>query len=826
MADIKIASDSGKLYAGANSDLEIYNNDSHSFIANATEGHSIVLRTRASGGSTADAVTIGADKAVALTGSLSVRTDQNSETSISIQNADTTSTGAGHAELLLKNSNGNVGGLRAHTSNFNTSNSSEADGFTIESYRQILHLVASNDKDIKFWNGTSNNVTFKNGGNVGINSSNPGAKLEVAGDTNLIISELFADADLSGAGWTAMESGWAVTGNELVATSCASGNNAYISTTTVVGKIYQLKFCISDHTAGGVTLFTESHATTYNEEGAHSHTFKADATTELIGFKSAGTTTLDIDLISFYEPKLLGIGSTTPSGLLEIKDASGDSDDVTNFAKAVHILADDGEINNSGDIVGMLCFSGRNSGGTGKPVGIISGMSNSTWNESQPHGWGGLNFKVGSGANLVDRMTMNATGVGIGCTPSAVLQVKSPSSRGTGTGIALERTGGSDLVCDLYETSGGQGELILRDVATTNVHLSGNTATDSFILGDFGIGETAPSAPLEITDTGDGIKTMIKLNNNRGGSQVEADGAGILVEGAIVTNSDATTYGRLICQFDNVTQGQIESSWRFKNYVANNETEVLSIAGGNATFTSSATPTLTLYEDNNSTGNLGEIVFSSKDANNNVTTYASILARKDDVTHNSEDGYLRFYTTYNASAGERMRIDQQGQVGIGDAANGAHLHIFADMDNSSSWGIRLDSTVTSGTAYMQQFRDGADEVCGSITIDTSGNGATYTSGSDYRIKTNVEEMSGSIERLEKIKPYKYNAKKNAEGRKLDGFYAHELAEIIPEAVVGEKDEVDEDGEMIIQGVDYGRITPLLVSALQEAIERIKVLENA
>ena len=72
MADIIIDSDSGKFKAGDNLDLEIYNNDSHSYIANATAGHSIVLRTRASGGSTADAVTIDADKNVTIAGNLTV----------------------------------------------------------------------------------------------------------------------------------------------------------------------------------------------------------------------------------------------------------------------------------------------------------------------------------------------------------------------------------------------------------------------------------------------------------------------------------------------------------------------------------------------------------------------------------------------------------------------------------------------------------------------------------------------------------------------------------------------------------------------------------
>ena len=60
---------------------------------------------------------------------------------------------------------------------------------------------------------------------------------------------------------------------------------------------------------------------------------------------------------------------------------------------------------------------------------------------------------------------------------------------------------------------------------------------------------------------------------------------------------------------------------------------------------------------------------------------------------------------------------------------------------------------------------------------------------------------------------------------MDGVLAHELQEVVPYAVTGEKDEVDNKGNIKIQNVDYSKLTPILIKAIQELTERIKTLEN-
>ena len=88
------------------------------------------------------------------------------------------------------------------------------------------------------------------------------------------------------------------------------------------------------------------------------------------------------------------------------------------------------------------------------------------------------------------------------------------------------------------------------------------------------------------------------------------------------------------------------------------------------------------------------------------------------------------------------------------------------------------------------------------------NSATlFTSASDYRLKENIETLPNGLDRLKQLKPVKFKWKEH--DYTSEGFIAHEVQEIYPDAVVGEK-----DGD-VMQSMDYGKITPLLVKAIQE-----------
>ena len=173
--------------------------------------------------------------------------------------------------------------------------------------------------------------------------------------------------------------------------------------------------------------------------------------------------------------------------------------------------------------------------------------------------------------------------------------------------------------------------------------------------------------------------------------------------------------------------------------------------------------------------------------------------------------------------------DVQGSSSIYEACIGLTPYKAAQGGKAISIGldgyrdgiIVVRKNTYSGSAMIfYQTVSGSSQV-GSITMT---NGATaYNTTSDYRLKENIIEMTGSVDRVKQLLPKRFNFKNDTENT-VDGFLAHEAQAIVPESVTGTKDEVDADGNALHQGIDQSKLVPLLVGAIKELTARIEALE--
>ena len=117
----------------------------------------------------------------------------------------------------------------------------------------------------------------------------------------------------------------------------------------------------------------------------------------------------------------------------------------------------------------------------------------------------------------------------------------------------------------------------------------------------------------------------------------------------------------------------------------------------------------------------------------------------------------------------------------------------------------------------------AGSTVGTITVTT---GATsYNTTSDYRLKENVVYDWDATTRLKQLKPARFNFIVDADTT-VDGFLAHEAQAVVPECATGTHNEVDDNGDAVMQGIDQSKLVPLLVKTIQELEARITALENA
>jgi hypothetical protein len=134
---------------------------------------------------------------------------------------------------------------------------------------------------------------------------------------------------------------------------------------------------------------------------------------------------------------------------------------------------------------------------------------------------------------------------------------------------------------------------------------------------------------------------------------------------------------------------------------------------------------------------------------------------------------------------------------------------------SAIWN-RVSTTLSS---TVLQFRNAGVEVG---RISHTNTATSYVTGSDYRLKENPTPMAGALETVTALKPVDFTWK--TDGSSGRGFIAHELQAVVPEAVTGEKDKVDAEGNPEYQGVDASKLVPILVAAIQELSAKVAALE--
>jgi hypothetical protein len=223
-------------------------------------------------------------------------------------------------------------------------------------------------------------------------------------------------------------------------------------------------------------------------------------------------------------------------------------------------------------------------------------------------------------------------------------------------------------------------------------------------------------------------------------------------------------------------------------------------------FATSTTGTNDCYFAANNTGGAFQIGLDNSAGTEFGAAYAGVLYRSGAYP-------INFYTNAN----ERMRIDSSGYVYINTTSYpNASARLGLNFTGGTDYGIGIKNTnASTGTAIT--FNNNSNTQVGAITFTTSA--TTYATSSDYRLKENIVPITGALNKVAQLKPVTYKWK--LDGSNGQGFIAHELQQVVPECVIGEKDAVYEDGSPKYQGID----TSFLVATLTAAIQELKAIND-
>lgn len=511
-------------------------------------------------------------------------------------------------------------------------------------------------------------------------------------------------------------------------------------------------------------------------------------------------------------------------------------------------------------------------------AGDISGVGSNTFIEVDGGG-----FDVYNGSDARFTVNGNTGNVGIGVSsPGAQLEIADSSNASSGLRFTAVNTGNQDTVNMHFQGTAGtapfyisrqstggaeiqlqfDGDLILNGnngdnvgIGTTTpqqqLHVSSNilcggnmyfnTGTSNYISGLGGGLEwyTNSSKIVDITYNGDvEVTNNLDIGNLKSLTWGSLGGVTprLFIKGddkASATGSGSGTGCRLefIGDFNYTTGNNFEGNFVFKN-----DNGISTDATQGVTMD---LVTTSVYPG----GNISKIRFGRDSSmTNSYNRYTGSLEYTS-VTGSSAEEKFDFKVVQNAFMratgtpssgidGIKIGGNVNNQVGYidlwGDSTGNKPFFNVQDNDfqptlSTSNPVIRVQNNFngTNGR-YMMTFQrySTTSSIRGSIL--TTNSGTTYNTSSDYRLKTDAKDFN-ALDLVKQIPVYDFKWK-YIDNRDY-GCFAHELAEVIPNAVSGQKDAIAEDGEADYQQADYSKIVPVLLKAIQELETKVKILEN-
>jgi hypothetical protein len=368
----------------------------------------------------------------------------------------------------------------------------------------------------------------------------------------------------------------------------------------------------------------------------------------------------------------------------------------------------------------------------------------------------------------------------------------------------------------------GSGTLVLAGTTSgtttvTATAVAGTTTLTLPAVTDTLVGRTTTDTLTNKTLTGAAMNGTVGATTPSTGAFTTLSATGNVTLGDASTDTLNVGNGGLIKDSSgNLGLGVTPSAWSFTGVS-------FDIAGNGSLFGGSTLRTAGVYLGSNVYYTASGDAFRYKVSSQEATLYESAVGKH--IWSTAGAGTAGNAITFT----QAMTLDTSGKLLVGTtSAGGNGLTIFPFGSGGSTTQINFNRTSSSTLGYPIVFQNGSSDVG---FISQTNTVVAYVTASDYRLKNTIAPMTGALAKVALLKPCTY--KWNADGSDGQGFIAHELAEVVPQCVTGQKDAVDADGKPKHQGIDTSFLVATLTAAIQEQqalittlTARITALESA